>query len=101
MGSDDEDKYYIVGPQWADHWHIDGFPQSVDGLYFFPSFLLQEKHLLIRILTGFKSGEVKNFTMLIGILLADVPDEFMGNLTVYPGSHHLLEQFFRDQVLSL
>jgi hypothetical protein len=76
LGSDDEDRYYVVGPNWHDFWHIDGFPQSVAGI---------------------KTGEVKNFTMLIGILLADVPDEYMGNFTVYPGSHHLLERFFRDQ----
>ncbi len=35
IGSDDEDRHYVIGPGWADHWHIDGFPQSVAGAFIY------------------------------------------------------------------
>ncbi len=34
--------------------------------------------------------------MLVGIILSDVPDEFSGNFTVYPKSHHVTEQYFNE-----
>ena len=40
-------------------------------------------------------GTVQSFTMLVGVLLSDVPNEFWGNFTVWPGSHRLFEQYFR------
>ena len=33
----------------------------------------------------------------MGISLTDQPDEFCGNLTVYPGSHHLINKTFLAQ----
>eukprot|EP01125_Pyxidicula_operculata_P015729 TRINITY_DN5364_c1_g1_i1.p1 TRINITY_DN5364_c1_g1~~TRINITY_DN5364_c1_g1_i1.p1 ORF type:complete len:521 (-),score=83.35 TRINITY_DN5364_c1_g1_i1:80-1642(-) len=74
LGGDDEESNYVPLPNWEDHWHIDGFPDAIKGL---------------------KTGEVRNFTMLLGILLSDVEEDNWGNLTVFPGSHHLLESFFR------
>jgi len=76
LGGDDEESNYVVGPDWTEYWHIDGFPDAIKGL---------------------KTGQVQNFTCLLGILLSEVPDDFCGNLTVYPGSHLLLEKFFREK----
>jgi len=76
LGVDDEDSYYVTDPAWHKRWHIDGFPDAIKGL---------------------KSGEVRNFTMLIGIILSEVPEDYMGNFTVYPAGHHLLEKYFTEQ----
>lgn len=76
VGNEDDESPYRVPPQWTKHWHIDGFADKLRAL---------------------PSGQVQNFTMLLGILLSDVPEEFSGNLTVYPGSHHLIENFFRQK----
>ncbi|WP_274362335.1 phytanoyl-CoA dioxygenase family protein [Paenibacillus thermotolerans] len=43
-----------------------------------------------------KEGIVENFTALVGILLSDQPEPNMGNFIVYPGSHRLCEQYFRE-----
>ncbi|MDB5083340.1 MAG: phytanoyl-CoA dioxygenase [Bacilli bacterium] len=43
-----------------------------------------------------KEGIVQNFTALVGILLNDLPDTYMGNFTVYPGTHRQYEQYFRE-----
>lgn len=45
---------------------------------------------------GLPVGQVQNFSLLLGILLSDVDADNSGNLTVFPGSHHLLEKFFRQ-----
>ncbi|GGH62533.1 hypothetical protein GCM10008014_39070 [Paenibacillus silvae] len=42
-------------------------------------------------------GLVENFTLLAGVLLRDVPEENMGNFTVYPGSHQLYEKYFKEK----
>jgi len=76
LGSDDEESNYKIGPNWNEHWHIDGFPDAIKGL---------------------KTGQVQNFTCLLGILLSEVPEDFCGNFTVYPGSHLILEQCFREK----
>jgi len=34
--------------------------------------------------------------MLIGVALSDVSEPFAGNLTVWPRTHHLYEQYFRE-----
>ena len=39
-------------------------------------------------------GTIGNFTMLLGVLLSDVPAPLMGNLTVWPGTHQLYEDVF-------
>ena len=45
---------------------------------------------------GVQEGTIGNFTMLLGILLSDVPTPLMGNLTVWPGTHRLYESYFRE-----
>lgn len=44
---------------------------------------------------GVAQGTIRNFTALVGVLLSDLPRPDAGNLAVWPGSHHLYEQFFR------
>jgi ectoine hydroxylase-related dioxygenase (phytanoyl-CoA dioxygenase family) len=39
---------------------------------------------------------VLNFTVLVGVYLSPTRQEFAGNFTVWPGSHHMLERHFRD-----
>lgn len=45
---------------------------------------------------GVPAGTIGNFTMLLGVFLSDVPQPLMGNFTVWPGTHHLYEQYFRE-----
>ncbi len=45
---------------------------------------------------GVPEGIIKNFTLLVGIFLSDVPSPNSGNFTVWPGTHHLYEQYFRE-----
>jgi ectoine hydroxylase-related dioxygenase (phytanoyl-CoA dioxygenase family) len=45
---------------------------------------------------GVPKGQILNFTMLLGIVLSDVPAPFSGNLTVWPGTHHAYEQYFQE-----
>ena len=40
-------------------------------------------------------GVVRNFTLLLGVMLSDVPAAFSGNFTVWPGTHRCLERHFR------
>src|SRR5688572_20239953 len=40
---------------------------------------------------GVKEGTISNFTMLVGVLLSDLPAPFCGNFTVWPGTHHLFQ----------
>lgn len=56
--------------------HIDGIPSPVNGV---------------------PGKEISNFTALVGVYLSEVKQEFAGNFTVWPGSHHLLEQYFRSR----
>jgi ectoine hydroxylase-related dioxygenase (phytanoyl-CoA dioxygenase family) len=44
---------------------------------------------------GVPEGEIHNFTMLAGIFLSDVTEDYAGNFTVWPGTHHLFEGWFR------
>jgi hypothetical protein len=46
---------------------------------------------------GVKQGTIANFTALVGILLSDLPNDYAGNLAVWPGTHRLYEQYFRQQ----
>ncbi|TVR52115.1 MAG: hypothetical protein EA425_05615 [Puniceicoccaceae bacterium] len=39
---------------------------------------------------------IRSFTMLAVVLLQDVPEDYMGSFTVWPGSHRFFEDFFRD-----
>lgn len=38
-----------------------------------------------------------NFTILLGVLLGDVPEPMSGNLTVFPGGHLALQNHFRKE----
>lgn len=42
-------------------------------------------------------GVVRNFTVLLGVMLSDVHEAFSGNFTVWPGTHRRMERYFRDQ----
>lgn len=44
------------------------------------------------------STKVSGFTALLGVQLSDLTHENGGNLTVWPGSHHLYESYFRDNI---
>lgn len=46
---------------------------------------------------GVPAGTIRNFTMLLGVALSDVTSDFAGNLTVWPGTHHIYERYFREQ----
>ncbi|HEY2941933.1 MAG TPA: phytanoyl-CoA dioxygenase family protein [Vicinamibacteria bacterium] len=45
---------------------------------------------------GVPAGEVRSFTLLVGVILSEVTDPGAGNLTVWPGSHRLYESYFRE-----
>lgn len=38
---------------------------------------------------------ISRFTMLAGVLLSDLPDKYMGNLTVYPGTHRQIAEYIK------
>jgi hypothetical protein len=47
---------------------------------------------------GLPTGSpISNFTALLGVFLTKVDIEFAGNFTVWPGSHHRLEAYFRNR----
>ena len=56
--------------------HIDGVPTGLNGLC---------------------GDEIRNFTALVGIFLTKTPRTFAGNFTVWPGSHHVYERYFRER----
>lgn len=45
---------------------------------------------------GVLEGTIGNFTMLLGVMLSDVPGPFAGNFTAWPGTHRLYEAYFRE-----
>jgi hypothetical protein len=46
---------------------------------------------------GVPAGEVRSFTLLVGVILSEVSATGAGNLTVWPGSHRLYESYFRER----
>lgn len=46
---------------------------------------------------GVPRGEILSFTLLVGVMLSDVEGPESGNLVVWPGTHHLYEEYFRRQ----
>jgi ectoine hydroxylase-related dioxygenase (phytanoyl-CoA dioxygenase family) len=34
--------------------------------------------------------------MLLGVVLSDISEPFAGNLAVWPGTHHIYEQYFQE-----
>lgn len=45
---------------------------------------------------GVPVGTIQSFSLLLGVMLSDVPQPFMGNLSVWPGTHRLYETYFRE-----
>ena len=45
---------------------------------------------------GVLEGTIRNFTMLLGVVLSDVITTFAGNLAVWPGTHHIYERYFQE-----
>ncbi len=56
--------------------HIDGFSTGLNGLEY---------------------GRIYNHTILVGVFLTPVKKDFAGNFTVWPGSHYIYENYFRDR----
>lgn len=46
---------------------------------------------------GVVSEELDSFAVLVGVFLTKADCDYAGNFTVWPGSHLLLEQYFRDR----
>ena len=44
---------------------------------------------------GVPEGTIRNFTMLLGVALSDVTAPYSGNLTVWPGTHYLYQDYFK------
>jgi hypothetical protein len=45
---------------------------------------------------GVPEGVIRNFTMLVAVFLSNVPRPYSGNFTVWPGTHHCYEEYFRE-----
>lgn len=56
--------------------HIDGFASGLNGL---------------------DGGKIYSLTALVGVFLTPVLRPFAGNYTVWPGSHDVYEQYFRER----
>ncbi len=56
--------------------HLDGFSSGVNGL---------------------DEGKIYNHTVLVGVFLTPVRTAFAGNFTVWPGSHYVYENYFRER----
>ena len=47
-------------------------------------------------MNGVPAGTIQNFTALLGVMLSDLPYPDSGNLSVWPGTHRMFEQYFRE-----
>ena len=63
-------------PRKLDGGHLDGYHTPLNGV---PD-----------------DGVVRNFTLLLGVMLSDVREPFSGNFTVWPGTHYRMQRYFRD-----
>ena len=45
---------------------------------------------------GVRKGTIFTFTMLAGVFLSDVPNQYWGNFVIWPGTHRLYESYFRE-----
>lgn len=45
---------------------------------------------------GVPAGTIRNFTMLLGVALSDVATTYAGNLAVWPATHHIYQDYFRE-----
>ena len=48
---------------------------------------------------GLRPGTIFNFAATVGVFLTETSRPFTGNLTVWPGSHHVYERYFRERGL--
>jgi hypothetical protein len=48
-------------------------------------------------LNAVPEGNIYNHTVLVGMFLTPVQDQFAGNFTAWPGSHYLYERYFRQR----
>ena len=55
--------------------HVDGYPSPHNGV---------------------PAGTIGSFTALVGVLLSDLPEGDSGNFTVWPGTHQLFADYFKD-----
>ena len=68
-------RFPMMNPPQEPRAHLDGiFPSQTSGL----------------------EGVIKNFTGIFGVFLSDIPHPSMGNFTVWPGTHLLFEEYFRE-----
>jgi hypothetical protein len=65
---------YTVMPNWFQHYHIDGWPSPLKP----------------------EQRGVENFTLLVGVMLSDAEDDLMGNMTVFPGGHLVVQNAIRE-----
>jgi len=65
---------YTVMPNWFQHYHIDGWPSPLKP----------------------EQRGVENFTLLVGVMLSDAEDDLMGNMTVFPGGHTVVQNAIRE-----
>jgi hypothetical protein len=56
--------------------HLDGFSSGLNGL---------------------DEGKIYNHTVTVGVFLTPITGEFVGNFTVWPGSHNVYERYFRER----
>lgn len=47
-------------------------------------------------LNGVPKGTVRGFSLLMGIVLRDIESDYAGNLMVWPGTHKLHAEYFRE-----
>jgi hypothetical protein len=48
-------------------------------------------------LNAVPEGNIYNHTVLVGVFLTPVREQFAGNFTVWPGSHYIYERYFRQR----
>jgi len=49
-------------------------------------------------LNGVEEGTLLSFTALAALYLNDVDEDWAGNFTIWPGSHRILENHFKDHI---
>jgi hypothetical protein len=71
-----ESRDLVPLPHWQSYWKIDGLPAPASG----PN----DEHHFIR-----------NYSLLVAVFLNDVPEEMLGNVTLWPGSHLGIQAMLR------
>ena len=69
-------RFPVMDPPGEPHPHLDGMYTPTNGV---------------------PKGTIANFTALVGVLLSDLPGPYAGNFTVWPGTHHHYERYFRER----